>query len=104
MANVSTINMDERCNQIPNCKDESDEMGCKVLVLKEGYNKKVPPVGMAGKEVKTIRKVSVTTSLILHKVVAIHEEDHSIEFQFQITLEWRENRVPVHLPAGQISF
>ena len=98
------VKMDERCNQIPNCKDESDEMGCKVLVLKEGYNKKVPPVGMAGKEVKTIRKVSVTTSLIQHKVVAIHEEDHSIEFQFQITLEWRENRVPVHLPAGQISF
>ena len=96
MANVSTINMDERCNQIPNCKDESDEMGCKVLVLKEGYNKKVPPVGMAGKEVKTIRKVSVTTSLILHKVVAIHEEDHSIEFQFQITLEWKENRASYH--------
>ena len=36
--------------------------------------------------------VLVKLSLKLLKVVAIKEEDHSIELQFQITLEWKENR------------
>ena len=90
------VKMEERCNQMSNCKDDSDEMDCKVLVLKAGYNKRVPPVGKAGKEVKTMREVLVMTSLTLHKVVAIHQEDHSIEFQFKITLEWKENRASYH--------
>ena len=36
--------------------------------------------------------VQVRVSLTLYKVVAIAEEDHSIELQFQIMLEWKENR------------
>ena len=35
-------------------------------------------------------------SLILYKIVAIEEEDHSIELQFQISLEWKENRATYH--------
>ena len=31
-------------------------------------------------------------SLTLFKIVDIEEEDHSIELQFQIILEWKENR------------
>ena len=37
------INMNSRCDQIINCRDESDEQNCKCLVLKNGYNKAVPP-------------------------------------------------------------
>ena len=36
--------------------------------------------------------VLVKLSSKLLKVVAIKEEDNSIEVQFQITLEWKENR------------
>ena len=86
------VKMDERCNQMPDCKDTSDEMGCRILQLKEGYNKRVPPIGTTGREVKTLKPVSVKVSLTLYKVVAIEEEDHSIELQFQIKLEWKENR------------
>ena len=84
--------MEERCNQLPNCKDASDERGCKVLVLKQGYNQRVPPIGITGRKVKSLLPVQVRVSLILYKVVAIAEEDHSIELQFQIMLEWKENR------------
>merc|ERR1712212_1360321 len=31
------IKMEERCNQVPDCRDESDERGCKLIILKEGY-------------------------------------------------------------------
>ena len=34
--------------------------------------------------------------MTVYKVVAIKEEDHSIELQFQISLEWTENRATYH--------
>ena len=40
--------------------------------------------------------MSVRVSLDLLKVVAIHEEDHSISLQFQTNLEWKENRAIYH--------
>ena len=57
------VKMEERCNQMSNCKDDSDEVGCKILVLKESYNKRVPPVtavwsGNTVKLVKTMKEVA----------------------------------------------
>ena len=73
------VKMEERCNQIPNCEDESDERDCKILVLKKGYNKRVPPVGaITNGKVTALKQVEVNVSLTLFKVVAIEEEDHSI--------------------------
>ena len=37
------IKIVNRCDQIINCRDETDEQDCKLLVLKNGYNKVVPP-------------------------------------------------------------
>ena len=90
------VPMEKRCNQIDNCRDESDELGCKILVLKSGYNQRVPPIGPTSQDDDSVTPVPVEISLVLLKVVAIEEEDHSIELQFQITLEWKENRATYH--------
>ena len=37
------INIKNRCDQIINCRDKSDEQGCQLLVLDDGYNKDIPP-------------------------------------------------------------
>ena len=37
------IAMEERCDQLPHCRDKSDERNCEILVLEEGYNMNVPP-------------------------------------------------------------
>ena len=37
------ISMNGRCNQIPNCLDESDEIGCSLISIGKNYNKKIPP-------------------------------------------------------------
>ena len=74
-----------------NCRDESDEKGCQVIILKDGYNKKIPPTRKTKNESVIPAKVGI--SITLMKVVEIEEVDHSIHLQFQISLEWKENRV-----------
>ena len=86
------VKMEERCNKLYDCKDESDEEACKVINLyKRGYNKNIPPIGRA-KDGSAI-PVSVNISITLMKVVEIEETDNSIHLQFQISLQWYENRL-----------
>ena len=79
------VSMDERCNQLPDCKDKSDESNCKILVLEDSYNKNVPPI-------YSNHSVNVSISIDLLRLVDIDEEDYSIEIQFEIMLKWKENR------------
>ena len=88
------IKMKERCDQMPQCEDESDEQNCRILVLQHGYNKEVPPIVVtSGKKTQEKELLPVRVSLALQKVVAIEEDDYSISFKFKISLTWRKNRV-----------
>ena len=87
------VMMEERCNQIPNCRDESDERLCELVVLKDGYNKKVPPIATVSATDMTLVPVPVTISITLLKIVSMEEVAHSIDLQFQIVLQWRDNRL-----------
>ena len=44
----------------------------------------------------TVRRTFVQDALVLMKFVHIDEEEHSIEFQYEIILEWADNRVTFH--------
>ena len=83
------VTMEQRCDQLPHCRDSSDEIGCDIFLLKDGYNMNIPPI--ISKEGEKY-PVKVNVSIDLLKVVDINEEDYSIEIQFEITLEWKENR------------
>ena len=83
------VNMTLRCNQLPDCRDESDERNCNILVLKDGYNKNVPPINFT-------EPVNVSVSMNVLKLVDIDEDDYSIEIQFEITMKWKENRATFH--------
>ena len=80
----------------PNCRDRSDEKGCKLITLKdeEGYNKNIPPID-SGPDGSVI-PADVKISIVLMKVVEIEEVDHSIHIQFMISMQWKENRVNYH--------
>ena len=80
------VSMNLRCNQLPDCRDKSDEKNCQILVLEDGYNKNVPPINSTD-------SLNVSLSIDLLKLVDIDEPDYSIEIQFEIMLKWRENRV-----------
>ena len=87
--NGQCVAMEQRCDQLPHCRDSSDEMGCDIFLLKDGYNKNIPPI-ISENGNKSPAKVAISIDLL--KVVDINEEDYSIEIQFEITMEWRENR------------
>ena len=86
------VRMEQRCDQLPDCDDESDEMGCKLVVLKDSYNKGVPPISAKSALDRTIVPASVGVSIVLMEVVSIDEVDHSIQLQFEVILSWIENR------------
>ena len=89
-ADGQCVSMEERCNQIPNCRDESDELDCKLLILKSSYNKNVPPIVPTSGNY--FNKTEVWISINLQKIVSMEEVQHKIDLQFEITLEWKENR------------
>ena len=85
------VKMEERCNQVPECRDKSDEKGCRLIVFENNYNKNIPPIGRTDDGGSVPAQVNI--SITLMKVVEVEETDHSIHLQFRINLQWRENRV-----------
>ena len=53
--------------------------------MKDGYNKMVPPVQMA--QDRNMIPVTVDVSIVLLKIVEIEEENHAIEFQYEIIMK-----------------
>ena len=86
------VRMEERCDQLPNCRDESDEDNCQLLILKNNYNNKVPPITTVSAVNFTIVPAPVYISITLMKIVSIEEVSHMITLKFEIVLKWKEVR------------
>ena len=87
--------MEQRCDQIIDCKDKSDEDNCKLIEFDKSYNSKVPPFTINPDDGSMVPvKVKVSTSLM--NVLAISESDHTIDLKLGITLKWYDYRVIYH--------
>ena len=87
--------MNERCDQITDCLDESDEENCVLVVLKDSYKMEVPPIRTNTTD-HSIIPVTVAVSTSLRNVLEISESSHTISLKLGITLEWYDNRVQYH--------
>ena len=87
--------MEERCDQIMDCVDESDEDNCRLIAFKDNYNKKVPPFTI-NKKNNSLEPAIIRISTQLKNVLAISEFSHTIDLKIGITLRWYENRVLYH--------
>ena len=89
--------MEQRCDQVIHCRDNSDEKNCYLLVFKEkeSYNKKVPPFTVHSID-KSVSPVLVNVSTSLMNVLAISEFSHTIDLKVGITVKWYDNRVEYH--------
>ena len=63
-----------------------------LLVLKEGYIMMIPPITALSSTDDTVVPVPVKVSILLMKIIKMEEVEHKIDLQFQITLQWKENR------------
>ena len=89
------IRMEERCDQIRNCRDKSDENNCKLIVFEENYNEKVPPFTIT-EETNVLIPAKIRVSTQLKNVLAISEFSHTIDLKIGMTMKWYENRVLYH--------
>ena len=88
--NGQCVNMSERCDQVRDCRDGTDEDECQLIVMMKGYNKKIPPLSKKNSEIVPVQ-VNVTIRLL--KVMDINEVDATIDLQFEIILEWVDDRL-----------
>ena len=89
------VKMEERCDQRVNCRDQSDENDCSLLVLKPGYKKKVAPF-IYNKTRNEDIPVTVDVSTSIQNIIDISEVQNIIELKFDIFMKWYEYRVDYH--------
>ena len=89
------IDSESRCDNIPQCKDSSDENGCEIVQIpKIGYNREKPP-----SLIKTVgnKKINlpfeVKTDIEVHDIIEINEAGSVISLQFTVALQWKDSRV-----------
>ena len=74
------ISIEQRCNNIPNCRDESDEEECEILDLKKTYNKFSAPI------------TKVAVNITLEDIGYLRESQYEIDLSFSISLNWTDAR------------
>jgi len=89
------VDMEERCNQIPNCRDKSDEDSCKMLIMSDNYNKKIAPFDFDFEERKII-PVNINISIAVKDILSIQEVNLVYVLKFRLLMEWYDYRLTYH--------
>ena len=89
-SNGDCVKMKERCDQMLNCQDGSDEENCKSVVLEKSYRKVAPPALLGADN--DIVPATVEVSLTLLDISAIKEAANEIAIKFTTELKWTEPR------------
>ena len=77
------VHMAERCDQIAQCRDRSDEKGCQIISIDENYNKNIPPFDEKS-------KAKVNVSMVFLSINDISEISLTIDIKYTISLQWYE--------------
>ena len=80
--------MVKRCNEIKDCKDESDEKNCTLVKIREGiYREEYPSV----LENKSTAQVYVNVSIVY--IDKLEESEMSFSIKILVQLKWYDSRV-----------
>ena len=89
------ISMEKRCDQKRNCEDGSDEFNCKLLDIRNNYNRLIPPFTFDS-VLNEVRPASVSVVMTILKFLKIAEVDHSFSLKFVLAMEWYDYRIKYH--------
>ena len=90
------IAMEQRCDRLDHCKDSSDEQNCKILVLPENYNKRVPPLPHPEERDTKAPQLQLNVSLTVLNIQHIDETRGTIQINFVSSCDWFEQRALFH--------
>ena len=80
-SNGDCITMDQRCDQVLDCMDKSDEVKCNTIVLEKSYRKSAPPVSAEFVKARKLVPVAVKISFDLLDIASIREADNEIDIK-----------------------
>ena len=82
------INLDERCDLVPDCKDNSDEIDCSFLVIPKEYSSQIsPPVEEGSQEVQCLIALKITS------VRDFSLSDFHLSIDVILKIIWRDRRL-----------
>lgn len=88
--NGECIDVANRCDGTDDCKDETDEQNCTILMIPSGYIKSKP-------HSHTDRHPSESFQPILHfqflRFLAIDDVRHTVSLEMNITVQWKDTRL-----------
>jgi len=80
--------MEERCNNVPNCKDRTDEYDCEMLRLDEHvYRKQFPPIADAH------HHIEVTVSALIVNIGNFDDLSMTYTVKFVMILKWFDHHL-----------
>ena len=86
------IDMENRCDQNPNCIDQSDEVDCQMLVKSDTYKKTIAPFSYNATSGQVI-PVLVNVSMDIISLLKFKEVDMEFVLKYQIKKEWFDTRL-----------
>ena len=87
-------NFPYRCDQLPHCKDLSDEANCQLVILPEGYVLEYPPFSTDEEGLPI--KVDVMIKMDLLSISDINEVGQTFTSKFKLSISWSDFRINFH--------
>ena len=86
-----------RCDNVPNCSDESDEYNCTVLIRRNKYDSDKQPqvknILMVSENYTTEMKIEVKVDFIIKDIFRFNEKDSTMTLKYKVRREWTDNRL-----------
>ena len=85
------IPMEQRCNEIADCEDESDEVFCRLInldFLDTKYKAILPP-----RPTNQSRALPITVGFDILEILEVDERTMTFNLKFDLFLSWREHRL-----------
>lgn len=79
----------EKCNSIPNCLDQSDELNCEFAKVGGTYLRSIVPRGRE----PGVRPMEVRLSAMIISIVNVDTTDLKFTLDFALTAEWYDERL-----------